>query len=462
MKVLVISFLVLFSCNALAISSEEVVRSSLSHFPKVIESLQKLEVESSKLTEAKGQFDGKIKGSMNVREDGYYNGDNYELRLEKPIPYFNSKVFGGRRQGFGQFPGYEGKYDTLNQGEDFVGLSISLLRNSLIDQNRYNIRYLEQSKEQARISFQSIKVNVQTMALKAYWTWFIKGHELAVYKDILDLAVLRDKKIKRRIKAGDLAKIYATENNQYILKRQGQVAQKKMEFQEASFYLSLFYRNKDGKPILPKDGQLPSYDIKKVEVVSDVEGVYLKALKSSLDLQSLSSEEKQAKLDVQLGTNDLLPKLDLKYEWSQDRGSAPMNDLAVLGQEESRIMLNLEVPLQFRKGKGKRRAGKAKLERIKTRQKWVKEKIKVDAKTLVTKLNSFSEIFDLTLKQVKLAEKLSVAERKKFKRGASDLILVNIREENMVETQIKNLSTLLKYHFVNADLNNLQVRLFNF
>ena len=43
--------------------------------------------------------------------------------------------------------------------------------------------------------------------------------------------------------------------------------------------------------------------------------------------------------------------------------------------------------------------------------------------------------------------------------GASDLILVNIREENLAEAQIRNLSSLLKYHFIDAEVKGIRVSL---
>ena len=442
-----------YSSLAWSLSSEQVVRSSLNHFPKVITAVQNLEVKANEWKAARGEFDGKISGEMNSRVDGYYTGDLYDVKVEKPIPYFNSKVFGGHRQSYGNFPVYEGKRETLDRGEDYLGFSVSLLRNSLIDQNRYNIRFLEQEKQQAEINLQSIKSNVQTMALKAYWTWFVAGHELKVYESILDLANSRVSQLKKRIKAGDLARIYALENNQYITKRKAQVTQKQMEFQEAAFYLSLFNRDPNGAPITPQMKELPSIDSLQFSSPSSEAAVAQRALQTNLELQQLISEQEQAQLDVKLGNNDLLPDLNVKYEWSRDRGQGPTQ----LAQQENRVMLKLEIPFEYRKGLGKKRAGKAKLEGLKAEQRLAREKIVAQSNTLVTKLRSFYEIFKLTGDQVQLAEKLAQAERRKFSQGDSDLILVNIREENLAEAQIKNLASLLKYYFVDADLKNLQV-----
>ena len=211
------------------LTAERVVQSSLKHFPKVIQAVQNLEIEENKLLEARGTFDGQIQGEADSGISGPY-GNVYSVSVEKPMPYLNSKIYGGRSQSFQgskKFPEYEDESTYLINGKNFLGFSLSLLRNSLIDENRYNIWQLEQEREQARINVSGVKINVQTMALKSYWTWVIKGHELGVYKNILNLAKQRARQLKRRIKAGDLAQIYDTENNQYILKRQAQVTSEK-------------------------------------------------------------------------------------------------------------------------------------------------------------------------------------------------------------------------------------------
>lgn len=83
------------------------------------------------------------------------------------------------------------------------------------------------------------------------------------------------------------------------------------------------------------------------------------------------------------------------------------------------------------------------------------EKMKVKIDSLTYKINNTIDIVNLSTNQVELADKLSKAEYRKFKRGASDLILVNIREETLGESQIKNLESLLKYHYYKADLRQI-------
>ena len=436
-----------------AISPEAVVSSSLQHFPQVIEAIQNVVENESDVVESEGSFDSRIKAGADMRSEGFYSGDAYKLSVEKPLPFLNSRVSVGKRQSYGSFPSYEGEFETQTGGEVFAGVSVSLLRNSLIDSNRYNIRWREQKAAQSKINLEQVRINVQTMALEAYWTWFIKGHENRVYQEILNLAEKRASKIAKRIKAGDLAKIYESENGQYIQKRKVQVLKSQLEFQESAFYLSLFLRDKNGAPRTLSEKDLPLVSEQTLARIVNVKDIYQKAMAMNLDLQILASKEKQAELDIRMGTNDILPKADVSFEWNQDQGPGPNR----LAGDENRIMLNVEIPLEFNRGLGKRRAGKAKAAKVKTKKKWALEKLRVRVRSLTIKINSFAEMFEVTKNEVKLAQKLAKAEQRKFSQGASDLILVNLREENMAQAQVSNLSTLLKYYLIDAKIKNIKV-----
>lgn len=447
--------------TSFGLSPKEVVDSSLKNYPLVIQSILDLTIAQGELTSSKGAFDTKIIGEADSRTAGFYDGDYYKGKVEKNFGFSNLKLYGGLRQSFGIFPDYEGKMETLNEGEAFLGVSLSLLRDSLIDVNRFNLGQQKLALKQSEIELEKTKILVQTMALNAYWTWYVKGHELSVYKGILKLARDRAKQIKRRVKLGDLARIYATENNQYIRKREAQVIKGKLDFDKAGFYLALFYRDSEGKPIPVRKGLLPPLVKMKPDNISDFGSFFSKALSRSLELKNLDYDVERAKINLRLGKNLMLPKLDLNLEWNQDQGngSSNMRSSSLMG-DENRITLSLQIPLENRKARGKLRVAKAKLDSLSSKRQLVTEKMKAEIQSLWNQLEAFRNIYGVTYDQISLARKLAKAEVRKFSQGASDLILVNLREENLAETQIKNLETLLKYRFIEADVRRLQVEFY--
>ena len=92
-----------------AVTPEQVVHSALVSYPDVINSLLDLNKNRERQRSLSGQFDAKLKGQTDSRYDGYYDGKSYKLQIEKPLPYFNSKIYSGYRRSNGDYPVYEGK-----------------------------------------------------------------------------------------------------------------------------------------------------------------------------------------------------------------------------------------------------------------------------------------------------------------------------------------------------------------
>jgi len=440
------------------LSMEAVVNSAVNHYPKVLQAVADVEGRRGALQETQGAFDGKLKGSGDARDQGYYNGDAYKIQIEKPIPYLNGRVYGGHRVSRGIFPEYEGKSRTLNRGENFLGVSLSVLRDSLFDAPRYDIQIAKENLQQSELKLEETKLTVQNLAIQSYWTWVTKGYEMDVYSDLLNLAKNRGKGLKRRIRAGDLARIYETENQQYIQKRESKYRQVSADFRQASFYLSLFFRDSNGKRITPNKDQIPNLDQLQLSKTDPLPTLVNAAFGRSYQLRALASQRRQAQQTTRLGKNILLPKVDLAYEISKDQGAAQAPNSFTRAPQETRIMLNVEVPLEFRKGRGKKIQGRMKENETNLKIQFLKEKIRAQLESLHVKIDAIVEISKINKDRISLAQKLTDAEMTKFRRGASDLILVNFREENLAESRLTYLESILKYQIFSAELNELIIR----
>lgn len=449
--------LIFSSVEANTLELDKVVASSLKHYPKVIEASFFVEQEKSELQNVKGEgFDSSVSVYGDKRYSGYYNGESLKAKVKKPLQILNSEIYGGYRVSDGEYPIYEGKTETLSNGEAFMGVSLSLLRNSLIDLRRYRLWNSELDLDQSRHQLEKIKIDVQTAAIKAYWTWVVKSWELNLYTDILSLAKTRQESIRIRVKAGDLAEIFQSENDLYINERLANFKEAEMEYQVASFYLSLFYRDDKGQPIPIQQNWVPDYKTSSdADLVLKPDYYERQALSRSLELKILESQIKQSDLEYSLGRNYLRPKVDLKLEWSEDYGQGDQS----FDSNETRAFLNFSVPIEYNKGLGKSRAAKAKRDQLKFKKKLTVEKIKVQNQSLMSKINNTESIVEITKKQVALSEKLAKAELAMFKQGSSDLLKLNLREDKLAKSRLKNLEYILKYHYFIADLKNLTLDL---
>ncbi len=441
--------------SIVALTPETVVRKSLKFYPVVVNAV--LDLKASKLKEnaLRGSFDTKIKGDIDSRFDGYYTGDAYKAQIEKQFPFLNSKLYGGFRDSSGSFPSYEGKFETLSGGESFVGFSFSLLRDSLIDSDRLNVSLASEDIKQSELKLDLVKLKVQTLALTAYWNWVASVGRVRVYQEILDLARVRMKGIKRRIQKGDLAKIYKAENRQYIVKRQAQLEKAKYLLYEATLFLSLFNRNSKGEPVLPMAASAPDLNGIKHPKSKYSNELFERVLTKNLETKVFDSKLNQLDLKLKQSRFQMLPKLDLNFEINEDSGSGAPE----LAGQEHRFLLKFEFPLENRKARGKRDVVLAETNIYKNKRSLLVDELRRDLNALVLKINTSSTLIDITKEQVELAKKLVAAEQRKFDSGASDLILLNLREELFAESKIKNLQTLLDYFTFSAKLNQMKVEL---
>lgn len=411
-----------------------VLKSTREYFPDVLNALDKIEKSQAKVQAARGSFDLNFNSELNNRVEGYYDGDDFDMVLEKPLQFLNSKIYMGHRRSENTFPIYEGKTDTLDQGESRIGFQLSLWRNRDIDPKRLKLRNSKLKLDQSRQSFIAKENEVLKKASKAYWNWHAKGHIYRINVDLLAIMEKLQAAVRAKIKQGELARIYETENLQYIMKRRSDVLKTKQEFQEAALLLSLFLRDNKGLPLIVTEKVLPE----KTEMESDFK---LKTFQSDLKrvvrmspkLINLDLKTKEAENDILNAENALAPRFDLKVEVSKDQG----NGSETLQQEEQKVMLQLDIPIERNLGNGLVNQNKVKRKILKRQRQFEEDNLSVKLKKIYTRFGTFKQVIENTQKEVEFAKTLQVAERRKFAQGTSDFFLVNLRDQNLANAQEK-------------------------
>ncbi len=444
MKYFSLCFLLLiFKLYSAPLQEADVLRSASQHYPLVLEALENIETARMQVREAYGSFDLKLKSKVDSRTRGFYTGRATDTVIEKPFSKLNAKAYTGYRVSRGRYPDYEGKADTLEGGEVRAGVSFSLLRDRALDSRRVKLfnNQLKLSQQEAKALLTRLKT--QKEAQKSYWNWVAQGNTFLVYKNLLEVAQKRDHGLRARVRQGDLARIYLTENQQYILKRKTQMLKAQQAFWEASLTLSLFLRDEKGMPILPDQSQLLKQISKPDKLKSQKLDESLKLVQEmSPILKNLSLDIQQTENQIALGQNALKPRLDLSFEMSKDQG----NGLGKLEGTENRALLSFEIPLQRNLGQGQRLSAKARKRALEFQKQLAQETLQTHLKNLFYSLNTTTDVIVNSSQEVRLAEKLQRAENQKFNRGASDFFVVNLREQNTAQAKVENIKANLNYH----------------
>ncbi|WP_054760689.1 hypothetical protein [Methylomonas koyamae] len=95
----------------------EVLDAALRAFPGLLAAEQRKQVAEGELQTAEGGFDTLLKSQNRWSVAGIYENRNYDVVIEQPTSLWGATFFGGWRRGTGQYPLYEGKSQTADDGE---------------------------------------------------------------------------------------------------------------------------------------------------------------------------------------------------------------------------------------------------------------------------------------------------------------------------------------------------------
>jgi outer membrane protein TolC len=152
-------------------------------------------------------------------------------------------------------------------------------------------------------------------------------------------------------------------------------------------------------------------------------------------------------LDIErrLKYQDLLPKLDLKYNQLAkgynvlDRALPSLNNNAQYG-------VNFQMPLFFRTARGNYRQAKIKLESVDLDLQQKRISIENKVRTYARQLELYKEQIELLQATNKNYQRLLTAEETKLFNGESSLFLLNSREQKAIEGLQKLVELKVKYY----------------
>lgn len=427
---------------------QEVAASANKNYPQILSYYEKVNAAEGTALGSLGFFDIKLKQSYVDKSRGFYDGKTTDTTLEKELGFMGAKVYGGYRKSFGSFADYEGQSRTNDGGEYRAGAKFSLLKDSSIDQNRLGVILANLGAKESQIQLETIRKEIERDATKAYWKWISSAKVFHIYEDLYQLAIKRQKQLEEKLKKGDVAEIIVAENRKNILRRKSALAKARQDFENAAIYLSLFWRSENGAPIVPQQNQVPEinfslHEIENSQTIRDLET----ALSNRPELRILKIQKEQNTGQLKYSKNLFKPQLDVDFGASKDLGKGA----AARSQANNYVGLDFSIPLQQREARGKASEYESKLKSLKYEQQLLEEKIKVQLEQIKVQISSIVEIHQNLSEEAKLADLLENSEREKFKHGASNFFLVNLREQDTAASRAAVIEVYERYQSTLAD-----------
>jgi hypothetical protein len=415
------------------VTENQIITSTLKNFPLIIEAEMKFLAADFELESSRGSFDHKLKIKTRNKIEDIYKNQYLETLIERQTPYYGLSLVAGHRQGAGKFAEYDGYFRTSTAGEIFGGLSLPLLRNFKLDQNRLDLTINKMEKDISESDLKAKKLVTVHKALSIYYKWILATKKLQIRKNILDLAKNRHEMILKRVKAGDLEELKIKDNQRTIDKRMDDVLKSEIELKDAINKLSLYLRNENGESIYVQETQVPKEPL-----------VHKRIEEEKIDFDNLppvkiiNSQIAIMKEQNKFFETQKLPALNLDVLGSKELSSNIPYDSSAL-----RVGLSFEFPIENRKADGKTVATEYKKKSIERQKDFIIQEIDRNYDFSVFSMRESLLRYEIVTREFENTVIMAEAEKKKWLQGDSDLFIFNLREQDTAEADIKKWSTLL-------------------
>lgn len=406
---------------------------------------------------ARGGFDPKIEVDFDkkqFKDKTYYSILNSSFKIPT---WYGIEVKAG-------FDNSEGVYlnpeNTLpNKGLSSLGINLPLGQGLLINQRMADLQkakiHLQWS--QAERKLQSIEV--LHAASIAYFNWKLNYSQVQLYKNYLKNAEVRYNGVLRLIENGDKSAIDSIEAGITVRSRKLNLEDSELKLAKSKLELSNYLWLENNVPLEIQDNIIPEdqlgLTIQETLKTNDLL-IPNTAIENHPKINALQSKIAILEVDRKLKATNLLPKIDLGYYYLSEPSYWNSTNF-----ENFKIGVNFSYPLFLRKERGGLQMAKFKiqdaqfaldLERVQLKNKIVSQQIEINS--LVKQRKLISAL-------VKDYDAMLTSEERLFTFGESSLFLINSRENNLVGSQLSELSMENRYFTSNVEMFKIMANLEN-
>ena len=458
MRIFIVSLLLSFSSLVSSQDSTSVI--SLSEYLGYVKSFHPIVKQANliineseaKLMKARGAFDPKLEVDYDRKK--FKNTEYYDkLNASFKIPtWFGVELKGNLEENTGEFLSREA---FLPDGGLYsAGVSVPVARGLLTNARMAMLRQSRLYVKQAQADRQLLVNDILYNATVTYFNWLKTYNEKRVYEDFLTNAKIRFDGIKTSYEVGDKPAIDTLEARIAFNNRRLNLEKSRIKFIKSSLELSNFLWLNDNTPIEIEAQIIPDVNtFNTIDETLNTSGLDIASfnIDNHPKLQSLDYKFKSLNIDKRLKTNNLLPKIDLQYNFLSETPDVVRS----FSTSAYKSGVNVSFPLFLRKERGDLRLAKIKLQNTEfdIQNTRVSLRNKIDA--INQELDSYLLQNDYTDIIVNDYSTMLSAEERKFFLGESSLFLVNSRESKLIDAKLKAIEIENSFFKTKANLFNV-------
>ena len=428
---------------------EEVLAGVTNQYPPLLAALIERDVASGRLQSSRAPFDFNVFAKIFSNPTGFYDSSTVDAGFEQFTGWWGSTIFGGYRltRG-GTLPDYD-KDRTQSAGEPRIGFRLPLLRDGAIDRRRAAVLKARLDQELADPFIQRQHLDFIRAASVGYYAWLAAGQRLRLAEDLQRIANDRGAALTNQVNSGLIARIALKDNERLIVSRGLAVVQARRRFEAAAIALSLFHRDTGDSPLVAGRERLPAEfpaapPPNLAELANDIE----LAISARPEPRRLKLAMDKLAVDLRLAKNQLLPQLDAGVTISQDFGRKLYKDKSDV---DTQLGLEFRLPLQRSEAKGRVNELNGQLEQLTKEERFARDRIAAEVRDAASALGAAHEQIQQARLNASLAAELQAAEAERLRRGATDLLALQLREQAAFDARVLEVDALAEYFRALAD-----------
>ncbi len=458
MRNLLCLFFLMISCclsaqkgDSLVLSFKEYLGYVKKFHPVAKQAELQIDMGQATLMRSRGGFDPKIEVDYDRKQ---FKGTEYYdlLNATFKIPTW----YGIELKG--SFKRNEGEYLNPSQtvpedGLYSAGVSVSVGQGLWINERMATLKRAQFFRNRTQADRDLLVNQILFEAALAYFDWLQAFNEVLIFKNYLDNAATRFSGIKKSAEAGDIAVIDTVEAKIAVQNRELGLEQARVALSNSSLELSNFLWLGDNVPVELQAQVVPNLQIDtEIDRVLEIQGKPLDSftIENHPKLKSLGYKIDGLEVEKRLKANKLLPIIDLEYNFLTETPES----INTFQSQYYKGGIRFQLPLFLRKERGDLKLAKIKLKDAEFDLDNAEIQIKNKIVALYRQLQSFENQIILADDIVTNYGALLTAEERKFSFGESSLFLINSRESNLIDAELKQNTLRNKFFTAKAKLFN--------
>ncbi|BDS15111.1 TolC family protein [Aureispira anguillae] len=397
------------------------------------------------LKKARGGFDPKLGTKWDYKNFGkknYYNILNTYLKV--PV-WSDISIEAGYNYTQGYYLNPE---NTLPQdGQAFLGLKIPLLKGLWTSERRTALQQAKLMVGASEVQIQTALNDLLYAAGKKYWEWGKSYNELLIIQQSLTTAEEQFNAVQKAFRQGDKPAIDTLKAFIRIQDRTILLNNKQVEVQNAARLVAAYLWDENQEPLMLKEGTYPItlQQLATQPFDQEVLTASLDQIEQHPDLAWYDFKLENLELERKLKINNLMPKLDVKYNFLSTNHVDFFATSAATPIQNYKLGVQFSMPIFVRKERADLALTQLKLKQVNFQQAAKQRDLKTKIENYFNEVQNASNQTDNMEQMVDNYKILLDAEKIKFDIGESSVFMMNIRENQLLDAQLKLIKQQIMY-----------------